>query len=665
MCGITGVLGLDGTPVDLRMLDRMTAQLTHRGPDEIATLADGPVGLGHARLSIIDVTGGLQPMTASDDTLWLTYNGEIFNYVELRADLIAKGHRFRTTSDTEVLLHLYQEYGPDCVHRMNGQWAFALWDDSKKTLLLSRDRLGVRPLFLAVSNRRLLFASEIKAILASGCLSASIDAPALDQLLTFWTPLSGRTLFEGISEVPPGHSLILSRGTLRQHCYWQPSFSAVEGPDDQTRADHLLELLLDAVRLRLRADVPVGAYLSGGLDSTLVAALARRVSGTPPKTFSIGFEDQDLDESRFQQEAAAHLASDHESLLCRRSDVADLFADVIWHTEKPIVRTAPLPLFLLSRLVRSRGIKVVLTGEGADEMLGGYDIFKEVKIRQFCARAPESTWRPSLLRRLYPYVPALQSQSDGYLRAFFRTSADEMQDPMFSHLPRWRITAHSRLFYSGQLRERLRGHDAVGELRNRLPSEFLHWDSLERAQYLEATILLPGYILSSQGDRMAMAHSVEARYPFLDHRVVDFALSLPSRLKIKVLNEKYLLKRAARGLVPRAIEARSKQPYRGPDADSFFDAHGRPPEYVAEVLSPARIGEAGFFDPAAVAKLLMKMRTSGRASTRDNMAFVAILSTQLLHHLFVRTRRHEHVDYRYPRVHRRELPFRAGRRWVG
>jgi asparagine synthase (glutamine-hydrolysing) len=485
----------------------MIGMVNHRGPDARGIHVSGSVGLAHARLSIIDVDGGHQPMHNEDKTVWITFNGEIFNYVELREELLRKGHRFQSQSDTEVIIHLYEEKGEDCVHDLNGQWAFAIWDSRRDRLFLSRDRLGVRPLFYARTPEGFVFGSEIKSLLAVPSVPRSIDLEALDEIFTFWVTLPPRTIFKGVSELPPGHSLVFERGNMRVEPYWMLDYNPSMGVQREEEArEMLLDLLLDATRIRLRADVPVGAYLSGGLDSTVIAALVKKLGTTHLRTFSVAFEDKEFDESGFQNEASEFLKTDHERVLCSTGDIGRVFPDVVWHTEKPVLRTAPAPLFLLSKLVREQGYKVVLTGEGSDEVLGGYDIFKEAKIRRFWAKYPESKLRPILLRRLYPYMKNLQSQPDAYLRAFFHVRKDDLDSPFFSHLPRWDTTSKLKVFYSKETRERVKDCDAMSLLGAELPSRFRQWDSFSQSQYLEAAYLLPGYILSSQGDRMAMAH---------------------------------------------------------------------------------------------------------------------------------------------------------------
>ncbi|HEX7053980.1 MAG TPA: asparagine synthase (glutamine-hydrolyzing) [Burkholderiales bacterium] len=638
MCGIAGYFALTPRPLPGReVLERMVDAVRHRGPDDSGIYLDERAGLGHRRLSIIDLAGGRQPLPSGDRALWVTFNGEIFNYVELRDALLGRGRPFRTRSDTETILHAYAEHGLSGTALLNGDFAYALWDRRRGRLLLARDRMGVRPLYYAVRDGVLVFASEVKSLLRYPGLRAELDPLALDQCFTFWAPLAPRTAFKDILELPPGHQLVAEGGRITLRPYWQLRFPPRDervGAAEAELADEVETLLDDATRIRLRADVPVGSYLSGGFDSSATTMLARRHNGERLRTFSLEFESPELNEAPWQRAMVEALGTEHSALHCRRADIAAHFPDVIRHTERPIVRSAPAALYLLARRVREHGFKVVLTGEGADEVFGGYDIFKEDKVRRFWARRPDSRWRPLLLRGLYPYLGSLQAQPARYLEAFFRTGLERRDDPLFSHLPRFALARRIGQLYSPALRAALDGYDPLEELRASLPAEFASWHPLSRAQYLEARYLLPGYILSSQGDRVAMAHAVEGRFPFLDHRVVELGARLPPRLKLKGLREKHLLRLALGRHLPAAIVERPKQPYRAPDAESFAGPDA--PEYVRELLSAPAIARAGYFEPRAVAHLVSKCaRPPAAVSTGDNMAFMAVLSTQLLHSQFV------------------------------
>jgi asparagine synthase (glutamine-hydrolysing) len=620
----------------------MIRMLDHRGPDEGGMHLAPGAGLAHARLSIVDLAGGRQPMCNEDGSLWITFNGEIFNYRELRQELVARGHIFKTHSDTEVILHLFEDEGAHAVDRLNGQWAFAIWNTRSRELFVSRDRLGVRPLYYTVVDGQFLFASEIKALFAHPQVTREIDPHGLDNIFTFWSAIPPRTIFKGINQLPAGHSLTWSNGQAAIVQYWRPTFPAapasvsgrassaspVEDVDEGLRA-----VLDDATRRRLQADVPVGSYLSGGLDSSLISAIAARHVTSRLATFSIGFDDAAFDETAHQREMAALLGTEHHELRCSSADIARVFPDVVWHAETPILRTAPAPMFLLAQMVRDRGFKVVLTGEGADEMFGGYDIFKEAKIRRFWAQRPGSTRRASLLKRLYPYMASLQRQPAAYLQAFFHVAPQDLHNPLFSHLPRWELTSRLKMFFSESVREEVGGDDGFAEVASRLPAEYADWHPFCQSQYLETTSLLPGYLLSSQGDRMAMAHGVECRHPFLDRDVVRFASGVPPRLKMKGLNEKYLLKRLARGLVPDAIRNRPKQPYRAPEGSTVLAHDGD--GYFRERLSPEQVRRDGIFDADAVGRLVQKSRANTTVSVKDDMALVGILSTQIVIDRFI------------------------------
>lgn len=635
MCGIIGVLNLHNDQmIQQEALCQMLAMIRHRGPDGFGIYIDDHVGLGSARLSIIDLIGGDQPISNEDGSLWIVFNGEIFNYVELRPPLEARGHRFSTQSDTEVILHLYEDYGPDCLKYLNGQFAMAIWDTKQRSLLLARDRLGIRPLFYTQHKGQLLFASEIKSILAYSRMSPEIDPVALEEIFTFWSTLSPRTLFKNIFDVPPAHYLLVQDGQFHLHSYWELDFNPPVSPlsSDQEYLDQFEDLLVDATRIRLRADVPVGAYLSGGLDSSTTAAIVRNYTGNQLDTFSISFSDLEFDESLFQQRMARFLGTQHQVVFTEHADIGRIFPEVIWHTETPILRTAPAPMFLLSELVRKNNYKVVLTGEGADEFLAGYDIFKEAKIRRFWARQKDSSCRPLLIQRLYPDISALPNKS-AYLASFFGEGLADVGMPNYSHAIRWRTTRRALRFFSEDLRQELVAQSASVTDNIPYPDNFMSWHPLSRAQWLEVTIFLSQYLLSSQGDRPAMAHAVEGRYPFLDYRVVEFCNRLPSHLKLMGLKEKFLLKKLARKWLPPEIWQRRKRPYRAPIYRSFFNA--QTPDWVGEMLSPQTLRQSGLFKPEAVNQLVGKLAAGKPLGETDDMALAGILSSQLVYQQFV------------------------------
>jgi asparagine synthase (glutamine-hydrolysing) len=611
----------------------MVNMIRHRGPDEFGAYLDDKCVLGQARLSIIDLSTGSQPLANEDETVWITFNGEIFNYVELRPELEKLGHRFRTRSDTEVIVHAYEQWGKECLKRFNGQWAFAIYDKKKGRLFISRDRLGVRPLFYTTHDRRFYFASEIKAIFCDAAVPRELDFRGLDEIFTWWTTAPPRTAFLGINELEPGSYIEIKNGFINKGRYWQMEFPETYDRERSLNswAEELHALLVDAVRLRLRADVPVGAYLSGGLDSSAITSLIRHFTSNRVETFSIAFHDKAYDESGYQKHVAEYLGTNHHQIQCGYREIAENFPKVIWHTERPILRTAPTPLFMLSGLVRDNNFKVVLTGEGSDEILGGYDIFKEALIRKFWSKDPHSAWRPALLRRLYPTLPLSPGRAKFYLETFYKAGLSESEKYHFSHLPRISTTSKIKLLFSDDVKAQIDGYDSTCAFERFIPSAFNDWHHLARAQYLEATTLLSGYLLSSQGDRVTAAHSVEGRFPFLDYRVVELGARIPPWHKILGLKEKIVLKKAMKGELPSEITDRVKQPYMAPDSNSFVQPDS--PGYVEEMLSEASLRRAGV--NAARMKEKCTRLSHAHLSFKDNMSFIGILSTQLLVDLYI------------------------------
>jgi asparagine synthase (glutamine-hydrolysing) len=618
----------------------MLGLIRHRGPDAFGIYRNNEVGLGSARLSILDLAGGDQPIHNEDKTVWIVYNGEVFNYPDLRVELEQKGHRFYTKTDTEILVHLYEDMGPELLSKLNGQFAFALWDSREKMLMLARDRMGIRPLFYRLSNGRLLFGSEIKTIFSDPSVHRELDIQTLSDIFTCWSPLGDATAFKGIRQLLPGHFALYRNGRLETRSYWKIAFSGDgygERPFEANR-EELSALLHDATKIRLRADVPVGAYLSGGLDSTYVTALVKKHFNNRLRTFSVSFSDERFDEAPFQLKAVDALQTDHRMIRCTDRDIGEALPKVVWHTEVPMTRTAPVPLYMLSGLVRENSFKVVLTGEGSDEIFAGYDIFKEDRVRRFWAREPESSLRPLLLRRLYPDIFSSDTGRAGaFLTGFFKRGLARVGSNVYSHLIRWENTAQIKTFFSDALLAQSGTvDDFVERYTAALPEEYMRWDPLSRAQYTEIAIFLSNYLLSSQGDRVAMGNSVEGRFPFLDYRVVEFACNLPPQHRLHVLKDKYILRKAADGLIPPELAMRPKQPYRAPISRCFIGSQA--PDYVKELLSPESLKETGYFSAEKVSRLVDKCRKQEGAllSERENMAVIGIISTQLLHHHFVR-----------------------------
>ncbi len=585
MCGLTGAMDLRGErPISADVLDAMTATLTHRGPDGGGRFLGDGVGLGFRRLSIIDLEGGDQPIANEDGTVVLVCNGEIFNYRELRVGLEAKGHRFRTRCDVEVLVHLYEEHGTRLLAKLNGQFAFAIYDRARRRLFLARDHVGILPLFYAQTPEHFVFGSEIKAILQHPGVERAVDLTGLDQVLTFPGLVSPRTMFRGVSSLEGGHYLLVGDGEVRKVRYWDLDYplegeSAAAAPDQRAIAT-LRDLLAQAVRYRLQADVPVGFYLSGGLDSSLIAALIHESSPPArPHSFAVAFPGADIDESRYQRLMAEKVASRHHQTDFEPSQVADSLRRVVLHAECPVKETYNACSLALSRSARRAGVKVVLSGEGADELFAGYLGYRFDRAGQRGGhgrgRGLDSLLEDEVRQRLW-----------GDPGIFYERDYDT-----------WRETRLE--LYSPELRAALPDFDCLnfplvdtGKLRGRHP--------LHQRSYLDVKLRLADHLLGDHGDRMAMANSVEARYPFLDVNVVAFAAAMPPRLKLHGFVEKHALRQLAQGLVPQEIIQREKFGFRAPGSPSLIRQNLA---WVNDLLSYERVKRQGYFAPEVVERL--------------------------------------------------------------
>ncbi|WP_179320281.1 asparagine synthase (glutamine-hydrolyzing) [Winogradskyella helgolandensis] len=637
MCGISGFFNFNtSTDNKITTLRQMLTRIKHRGPDESGIYASNTIGLGSVRLSIVDLATGTMPLSNSDDSLWIVFNGEIFNHIELREELLAKNHSFKTHSDTEVIVHLYEEYGPEFLSKLNGQFAIAIWDKNKQELFLARDRVGIRPLFYTTINDTFVFASEIKSFLEFPEFNPKISAKALSEYFTLWTTLSSNTVFDNVFELPPGSYMTINTQSKTIKTYWELPITkpnAYQFNTVEEASEAFESIFTDAVKLRLRADVQVAAYLSGGLDSSITTSYIKKILPDNLRTFSIGFTEKDFDESSFQNIARDYFNTQHSSITCGPKDISDNFKDVVWHSEAPLLRTAPTPMGILAKSVHDHNIKVVITGEGADELFGGYNIFKETKIKHFWAKDPQSKYRPLLLKKLYPYIPQISKANNTVLKMFFGYKLNETESPIYSHLLRWNNTSRLTNFLSKDYKDAIHNYNPIAEIEKQLETKLKDYDYLTKAQWIELNFFMSKYLLSSQGDRMAMANSIEGRYPFLDHRIIEFSMKLNPDLKLNGLNEKYLLKKIMKGRLPESILNRSKQAYRAPIQSAFF-SEDMPP-YLNTMLSEEKITEFGIFNTAYVNQLKKKMKLNKQVSEIDNMAITAILSTQILYDLFI------------------------------
>jgi asparagine synthase (glutamine-hydrolysing) len=636
MCGIGGVFGGGlGLAERRERLGFMMGRLAHRGPDGWGTWVAPGAGLGHVRLSIVDLADGSQPFTLGDDAI--SFNGEVFNYIELRRDLEALGEVFRTRSDTEVLLVALRRWGLDAMPRLNGQYAFLYWDGSRRRLIAGRDRYGIVPLYHCTHQGATYFASEMKAFDAVPGLERRLSPPDVLEHGLLWNTLEDRTVWQGIRSVEMGTCLVLEPDlppkSVRYYQLGQGSPDPVPTDFEETKRV-LREKLLKSITLRLRSDVPVGNYLSGGIDSSVVTLLTAQLRSDRFRTFSIAFEDKGYDESPYQDLVTAALRSESTEpfrLTVKKTDIRDNFERCVRHGERPLFRTAPVPLLLLSRAVRESGIRVVLTGEAADEILWGYDAFKELKLLRFWARFPKSRLRPQLLRTLYPHLSHYRDATQfGQMRMFYEGFLDNYDD----ELAGLNLRVHNNAILRSYLRPEHRESVGVELLRERLgavaPVEG-PFSLLQRNQILEMRTLLPGYLLSSQADRMCLANAIEGRYPFLDHELVEWVFKVPDRFKLPLLSHKHLLREAFRPDLPAEVIDRPKQPYQAPDLKAFFQDDGQMCELARVHLAKGAIEAEGIFDPKMIERFVNKFARGipTRLGYRDNMLFVFMLSAQI------------------------------------
>ena len=632
MCGITCIFNIEGKANDLRSrIIRMTAALSHRGPDAWGTYIGKNIALGHARLSIIDLTTGDQPM--SDSELVISYNGEVYNHIELRDELQKLGVVFNTRSDTEVVMKAYQMWGKDAFTRFNGQFTILLWDKKNRRLIAARDRYGIRPLFVTRWQGAWCFASEMKAFDTLPNFSREYDIKRLFEHGLLWNTIGSDTVYKGIRIIEPGTIEIYTGASEPNvHRYYSLGSIPQEPPVSFNEAEEeLREMLSDAVRLRLRSDVPVGMYLSGGIDSSVLALLTSNIMGERFKSFSVTFGDADFDESIYQNEMVAHIGSEHHSVQIDYDTISDNFSETVYHTERPLFRTAPVPLFLLSRLVRENDMKVVITGEAADEVLLGYDSYKEVKLLEFWARSPESALRPLLIKRLYPHLRHYANMRGyGLMRLYYEDFLGAFPNELVGLIIRIRNNTVLAAAFNKELGVKFNNDGLIEKLAATFPREYDDWTLLQKSQFLEMTTLLDGYLLSSQGDRMALSHGIEGRFPYLDHRFVERVFSWPDSYKLKGFSQKHILRKSFRGLIPDSIIDRHKLPYQAPDLRAFI-RNGKPVPLVDQYMSPEMIKKYGVFDERFVARFLRKFseRSPEQIGYRDNMMLVFILSAQL------------------------------------
>ena len=630
MCGIAGFFSPSLSRDEfLPTIKRMLTYIKHRGPDEAGCYLGDSIAMGTVRLSIIDLESGSQPLSDASDRYQICYNGELYNYIELRNELIEKGREFSTSSDTEVVLQAWIEWGSDCLARFNGAFSFSIYDTEEDTLFLARDRFGKRPLFYSQRNGDFLFASEMKAFFGFSGFSFEHDPQQLAAISAHWTPLPDQTGFKNVLQLPMGEFLCVRKGHVSRCSYETLDLSSKEfsGTFDDA-LECVRERLSQSVKLRLRSDVEVRVYLSGGLDSAIVADLAARTSSHPLSTFSVQFEDQKFDESHEQNLLADFFGTCHTALKISAEDITSNFPAAIYHAEVPAFRTAFVPMYLLSERVNQSGIKVILCGEGADEAFLGYNIFKDTMLREGWDTSSIEEKRDKL-SKMYPYLDHFDSKNQVHLMGLYQQFSQEQMPGLFSHEMRFQNGKFSARMFNDKT-------DPFLSLRGLVErdSSFSALSAVQKAQWLEFKTLLAGYLLSTQGERMSLAHSVENRCPFLDPDVVALSSSINLRFD-DGFREKHLLREAFKDRLPAEITNQSKHPYRAPDSAAFVSSR---PEYLELIQSDDNLGEMEFLNAKFCQALTKKIfsRDPKEISTKENQAFIFLVSLTLLNQFYIK-----------------------------
>jgi asparagine synthase (glutamine-hydrolysing) len=632
MCGIAGAIQLRGhRRFPPERLGSMLAAIAHRGPDDRRIHYEPGLALGSSRLAIVDPPGGRQPIANETGELWVTCNGELFDYPELHAQLTAKGHRLLTRCDTELWVHLYEDLAERVFLRAAGQFAVALWDRSRRTLFLARDRMGICPLFYTVTNGWLLWGSEIKALLASDWVAPQPDVRGINYFFNFFCTGTTRTCFSGIRSIPPGHYLKVCRGRIELRQYWDLDFP--DAGDERRLADHraateeLEHHLRAAVRRRLRADVPVASYLSGGLDSTLLLALSSQERGRALPAFTVGLDHAGHDERPEARESAAALDAPLTTVVMDRRRIAEAYPALTRAAECPVLDTSCACLLRLSAAVHEQGYKVALTGEGADEALAGYVWFRTERLGNLVARSI-GNFLPRLLHKLL----------------LARVGGGKHHRPAWAAMSGVRTVQQGLAEIFAQSRERLFSPAMWAQLGDHSPYADLdltnpriaRWHPLNRSLYVGYKIMLPGLLLAAKGDRVAMNSSVETRYPFLDQDVVAFCAAIHPNYKLHGMTEKWLLRRVAERVTSRALAKRPKTMFRAAMARTFLGPDR--PGWVDQLLSQKSLRQTGYFDPQAVAAVRAWQSHEPRwltmRSLTFDMAITAVIATQLWHHTY-------------------------------
>jgi asparagine synthase (glutamine-hydrolysing) len=633
MCGICGVLDLHDQGFRVTEVESMSSRIRHRGPDDYGIFFSQPVTFGFRRLSIVDLSGGKQPMCNEDSTIWIVFNGEIYNHRELRPMLERRGHRYASNSDTETILHLYEEYGPDCVHRLQGMFAFAIWDSQRKRLFCARDRLGIKPFYYTLNDHRFVFASEIKSLLDIEGVQNRLNRSALPEFFAFGYLSSDETLFEGVHKLMPGHHLVidLAAGDKAPQItqYWDLDVTTPPGACSEADCiDEFRDLFKNTIQSHLMSDVPVGVFLSGGLDSSSIAAEMSALRKDPIQTFSVGYEDDRYSELPYARIMAKHIGSMHHEVLLGPDDFFDTLPSMIWNEDEPLVWPSSVSLFFVSRLAGEK-VKVVLTGEGGDEIFAGYLKYRAA-LWNIRAGRIYRTLMPGAMQRLTRNVLSADVAPDWFMRKLrhsFLYHPDRFEEMHFDNFYcAFPESQHSELFTRG-VSDELNSANPYANSMKFFPMSGSRGNLLNRLLYLDIKTYLVELLMKQ--DQMSMAASIESRVPFLDHKLVEFAARLPARMKIRNFNGKYLLRRAMEDRLPAEIINRTKKGFPTPIQPWL---RGPLFERLSTILTDGRLAERDLVRPGFVNSLL-EMHRGGNSKATDGCW--RLLNFELWNRIFI------------------------------
>lgn len=631
MCGIAGIISQE--EISYQSINNMIESVSHRGPDGKGFYIEVGIAFGNARLSIIDIEHGKQPIENENGKVIIVFNGEIYNYRELASHLEYIGHIIKNRSDGSILPHMYEEYGEEMFEKLNGQFAIAIWDKEQMKLILGRDRIGEKPLYYYTKDYLFCFASEIKAIFRSGYVFPKISPQVLGHMFIYQSNIGNNSVFEDVLSLSPGHLLSFQNGSVNLKPYWHFSYTGVTNKKSKETSEYIDEadkIIVNAVKRNIISDVPISTYLSGGLDSSLITAITAKLTERTIDTFSISFSDSTYDETYYQDLVAKHIGVDHYNILFNMDDIPNIIQKVVYHTEIPFFSPGAFGMYYLSQLVKLHKRKVVLDGQGADELFGGYSWFRDTKIKGFCEKFPEAQFCKFLLDKFNILQIEQEEQIKKNFAVLFK---DESIIETYGFLlKRWLRKPLKLYLFSSGFQEQILYSSGERFLKTVAPPDLLNqWTPLQRQQFLSIMINLPNYLLSTLGDRVAMASGVECRHPFLDLEMIEFAMKLPDLMKIRGLKEKYILKQVAYKYLPYEVVERNKKPYKAPiNINKLMNS-----KYIRDFLSYEALSDFGIFDPQRTTDFIKVLLNKANKNKQEDDTLIGILTTQILYNEFI------------------------------